>query len=273
MLLLPENCFLDASGTEQHWGREINFSLSVCLSVCLSLSLSHTHTHTHTHTETPPFFFLPKAEVLPISGNSSKFQMSHFPKSLLSVLPLNVNFLCAENKNKTQDLKLMGFGWLLKTTPFHLWWLLGIVFKTLCPSTTKMSWGWGQRRDSDWLWILRALVRTPIHICVFTSKGCDVCIVARSCPTLCDACHPPGSSVHRDSPGKNNGVGCHALLQGIFPTQGSNPGLLHCKWIFYQLGYQESPRATKSIIIPISHNNSVGRYYHYCHFIDIATEA
>ena len=35
----------------------------------------------------------------------------------------------------------------------------------------------------------------------------------------------PGSSVHGDSPGKNTGVGCHALLQGIIPTQGSNPGL------------------------------------------------
>ena len=36
-------------------------------------------------------------------------------------------------------------------------------------------------------------------------------------------CSLPGSSVHGDSPGKNTGVGCHALLQGIFPTQGLNP--------------------------------------------------
>ena len=40
-------------------------------------------------------------------------------------------------------------------------------------------------------------------------------------------CSPPGSSVHRDSPGKNTGGGCHALLQGIFPTQGSKLCLLH----------------------------------------------
>ena len=48
------------------------------------------------------------------------------------------------------------------------------------------------------------------------------------CLTLCDRidCSPPGPSVHGDSPGKNTGVGCHALLQGIFPTQGLNPGLL-----------------------------------------------
>ena len=46
-------------------------------------------------------------------------------------------------------------------------------------------------------------------------------LVTQTCPTLCDPvdCSPPGSSVHGDSPGKNTGVGCHALLQGIFPTQ------------------------------------------------------
>ena len=54
-----------------------------------------------------------------------------------------------------------------------------------------------------------------------------MCLVAQSCPILCDPmdCSLPGSSVHGDSPGKNIGTGCHALLQGIFPTQGSNPGL------------------------------------------------
>ena len=48
-------------------------------------------------------------------------------------------------------------------------------------------------------------------------------------------------SVHGNSLGKNNGVDCHALLQGIFPTQGSNPGLLHCRQMLYCLSYQESP--------------------------------
>ena len=54
-------------------------------------------------------------------------------------------------------------------------------------------------------------------------------------------CSPPGSSVHGDSPGKNNGVGYHALLQGVFPTQKLNWGVLYCKWILYQLSYQGSP--------------------------------
>ena len=47
-----------------------------------------------------------------------------------------------------------------------------------------------------------------------------LCLVAQSC-LICDPmdCSPPGSSIHVDSPRKNTGVGCHALLQGIFPTQ------------------------------------------------------
>ena len=44
-----------------------------------------------------------------------------------------------------------------------------------------------------------------------------------------------------DCPGKNTGVGCRALLQGIFPTQGSNPGLPHCRRILYHLSHQGSP--------------------------------
>ena len=43
-----------------------------------------------------------------------------------------------------------------------------------------------------------------------------------------------------DFPGKDTEVGCHFLLQGIFPTQGSNPGLLHCRQILYQLNYKTS---------------------------------
>ena len=47
-----------------------------------------------------------------------------------------------------------------------------------------------------------------------------------------------------NSPGQNTGMGCLSLLQGIFPTQGSNPGLLHCRQILYQLSHQGSPLST-----------------------------
>ena len=68
-------------------------------------------------------------------------------------------------------------------------------------------------------------------------------IVIQSFLTLCTPmdCSPLGSSVHGDSPGENIGVGCHALLQGIFPTQGLNPGLPHCRWILHRLSHQGSP--------------------------------
>ena len=55
-------------------------------------------------------------------------------------------------------------------------------------------------------------------------------------------CSLPGSSVHGDSLGKNTGVGCHALLQGIFPAQRLNPGLPHCRQIVYHLSHQVSWR-------------------------------
>ena len=68
---------------------------------------------------------------------------------------------------------------------------------------------------------------------IFSCYCC--CLVAKSCLALYNPMDssPPGSSVHEDSPGKNTGVGCHSLLQRIFPTQRSNPCLLLGRWILY----------------------------------------
>ena len=62
---------------------------------------------------------------------------------------------------------------------------------------------------------------------------------------MSDSLQPRGLEATRllcpwDSPGKNTGVGCQALLQGIFPIQGSNPGLLHCRQILYHLNHREA---------------------------------
>ena len=67
----------------------------------------------------------------------------------------------------------------------------------------------------------------PINTLVYTYV---LFLVTHSCPTLCNPmdCSLPASSIHGDSPGKNTGVGCHALLQGIFPTQELNWGLPCC---------------------------------------------
>ena len=91
---------------------------------------------------------------------------------------------------------------------------------------------------------------TPMFLAaVHNSQGMCVCVcvclrlVTQSCPTLCNHmdCSPPDSFVNGDSPGKNTGVGYHALLQGTFPTQGFNLGLPHCRQILYHLSHHGSP--------------------------------
>ena len=90
---------------------------------------------------------------------------------------------------------------------------------------------------------------------------CVLCLVAQSCPTLCDpmGCSPPGFSIYGDSPDKNTGVSCHALLPGIFSIQGLNPGLLHCRWILYHLSHQESPRILEWVAYHFSTGSSQPR--------------
>ena len=69
---------------------------------------------------------------------------------------------------------------------------------------------------------------------------CVSLLVTQSCPTLCDPmdCSPTRLLCPWDSPGKNTGVGCHFLPQGIFPTQGWNLGLPHCRQTLYRLSPQ-----------------------------------
>ena len=64
--------------------------------------------------------------------------------------------------------------------------------------------------------------------------------ICESCLVVSDSLQPHGLYSTWSSPGQNTGVGSLFLLQGIFPTQGSNSGLLHCRQILYQLSYQGS---------------------------------
>jgi len=59
-----------------------------------------------------------------------------------------------------------------------------------------------------------------------------------------------------NSPGQNTRVGSLSLLQGIFPTHGSNPGLLHCRQILYQLSHKGSPRIVEWVAYPFSSRSS-----------------
>ena len=113
------------------------------------------------------------------------------------------------------------------------WQLEKLRWKIIFPECIKVALGdvWKDYQQSLW----------PTD--PYGSKlSTHVYLVTQSCLTLCSPmdCSPPGSSVHGDSPDKNTGVGCHALLQGIFPIQWSNPGLPHCRRILYCLSHQGS---------------------------------
>ena len=85
--------------------------------------------------------------------------------------------------------------------------------------------------------------------------------VSESCPTLCDPrdSSPPRLLCPWNSPGKNTGVGSHSLLQEIFPTEGLNPGLPHCKRILYCLSHQGSPRILEWVDYSFSSESSQPR--------------
>ena len=84
-------------------------------------------------------------------------------------------------------------------------------------------------------------------------------LVVQSYLTLCDPldcrCQAP-LSMEFNSPGKSTGVDCHSVLQGIFPTLGSNPDLLHCRQILYSLSHQGSPRIQEWVAYPFSRGSS-----------------
>ena len=98
------------------------------------------------------------------------------------------------------------------------------------------------------------MAKLPEQISILTRSSLTssvLCLVTQSCLTLCNAmdCSPPGSSVHGDSPGKNPGVSCHVLLQGIFPIQESNPGLPSLQADFLPSELPGKPPATKGHLL------------------------
>ena len=91
----------------------------------------------------------------------------------------------------------------------------------------------------------REIRQAPIYIGGTMVKKVEV-KVAQSCLTV-----SPWASL-----GQNTGVGSLSPLQGIFPTQASNPGLLHCRQILYQLSHKGSPRILEWIAYPFSRGSS-----------------
>ena len=71
-----------------------------------------------------------------------------------------------------------------------------------------------------------------------------------------DSLRPHGLYSPWNSPGQNTGVSSFSLLQGIFPTQGLKPGLLHCRQILYELSHQGSPRILEYVAYAFSSGSS-----------------
>ena len=110
-------------------------------------------------------------------------------------------------------------------------------------------------------WLLSSLIWLVIMVCMLTgvgnSKRCSqIWKESERHSVVSDSLWPHELYSPWNSPGQNTGVGCLSLLQGIFPTQGLNPGLLHCRRILYQLSHKENLRMLEWVAFPFSKGSS-----------------
>ena len=97
-------------------------------------------------------------------------------------------------------------------------------------------------------------VNTLSHCCI--NRGIYCIYESESSSVLSDSLQPHGLYSPWKSPGQNTGVGSLSLPQGIFPTQGLNSGLPHCRRILYQQSHKGSPRKLEWVTYPFSRRSS-----------------
>ena len=108
-----------------------------------------------------------------------------------------------------------------------------------------------QRKLCEMLDALADLIVVIISQCVYITTHHVVTLKGKVAQWKSpDPSRPHGLYNPWNSPGQNTGVGSLSLLQGVFPTQGSNQGLLHCRQILYQLSHKGSPRTMELVPIP-----------------------
>ena len=97
--------------------------------------------------------------------------------------------------------------------------------------------------DSMLKLILEKRISFPLldRVWIIQTENKGRAVKCESHSVMSDSLRPHGLYSPWNSPGQNTGVGSFSLLQGIFPTQGSNSGLPHCKQILYQLNHERSP--------------------------------
>ena len=103
--------------------------------------------------------------------------------------------------------------------------------------------------NSQWCWASLHVFILPLVSLTSVQYNCWVlsvlyifCDKKVKVKVTSNSLRPHGLYSPWNSPGQNTRVVSLSLLQGIFPTQGSNPGLPHCKWVLYQLSHKRSPR-------------------------------
>ena len=112
----------------------------------------------------------------------------------------------------------------------------------MCQGLVRVDKSWSRAPDKTSLFYLRACWHQR-HQTSYSDMIRSKVWVTQLYPTLCIPmdCSPPSSSVHGTLQAIHTGVGNHSLLQGIFPTQESNPRFLHCRWILCHWNHQVSP--------------------------------
>ena len=124
------------------------------------------------------------------------------------------------------------------------WELSKITISSLLESWVKNSRSWFLHQEQyEVLWPLISM-----YLCWGMER--------ESHSVMSDSVRPHSLYSPWNSPGQNTGVGSCSFLQGIFPTQGSNPGLPHCRWILYQLSHKGSPRILEWVAYPFSRVSS-----------------
>ena len=119
--------------------------------------------------------------------------------------------------------------WFIWFSYTKIWWGIQKLMKVSHANTAQILW---QRILSP-----TQISRTYLQ---GNSKPSYLLKWSESHSVVSNSLWSPGLYNPWSSPSQNSRVGSHSLLQGIFPTQGSNPGLLHCRWILYQLSHRES---------------------------------